>query len=99
MTREGKRIRTARCDVRVNASLLHRGRIGIIVPKHGRSIVERNRVKRRLVELVRTELLAYIGATDMLIRALPDAYRATFPELREDVVALRARFSAHAGET
>jgi len=77
----------------VNASLLHSGRVGIVVPKHGHRIVDRNRLRRRLSELVRTELLAHIGRTDLLIRALPEAYRASFDALRDDVRTLRRRFA------
>jgi ribonuclease P protein component len=60
--------------------------------------VERNRVKRRLTELVRRELLARLGSTDVLIRARPEAYKATFDELREDVQAIRQRLPAHSAE-
>lgn len=67
------------------------------MPKHGRPIVERNRLKRRLGELVRTELLAVVGASDVLIRALPEAYRATFDQLRADVLGIRQRFTAGSG--
>ena len=94
IAREGKRIRTAHCDVRVHASLLPAGRAGIVVPKHGRTAVERNRVKRRLGELVRRELLLHLENTDVLIRARPEAYKATFEELREDVLAIRQRSTA-----
>ena len=69
-----------------------------MVPKHGRSSVERNRVKRRLAELVRRELLAQLGNTDVLIRARPEAYQATFDELREDVRAIRQRLPARSAE-
>ena len=77
----------------MSASLLHSGRVGIVVPKHGHEIVDRNRLRRRLSELVRTELLAHIGTTDVLIRALPAAYAATFDALRDDVRVLRRRFA------
>ena len=63
------------------------------MPKHGHRIVDRNRLRRRLSELVRTELLAHVGGTDLLIRALPEAYRASFDALREDVRTLRRRFA------
>jgi ribonuclease P protein component len=97
VAREGKRIRTAHCDVRVNASLLHPGRVGIVVPKHGHRIVDRNRLRRRISELVRTELLKHVGGADVLIRALPEAYGATFEALRDEVRGLRRRFSAAGG--
>jgi ribonuclease P protein component len=75
-------VRTTQLEVRYLASPLHRARVGVIVPKHGRSSVERNKVKRRLRELARTELLPRLGAMDVVIRATPGAYAATFDLLR-----------------
>lgn len=64
------------------------------MPRHGRSVVERNLVKRRLTELVRTELLRHVADVDVLIRALPGAYAATFEALKEDVLTLERRLAA-----
>lgn len=65
-------------------------RVGIIVPKHRHGSVARNGVKRRLRELVRLRLLPALdalGAPDvgLLLRANPNAYRATFDRLGRDV--------------
>lgn len=57
MRREGKRIRTGVLEVRILASPLRHARVGLIVPKYRHGSVERNRVKRRLRELTRLELL------------------------------------------
>lgn len=59
----------------------------MIVPKHGQAAVARNTVKRRLKELARTELLPLLAqrnaeALDVVIRATPSAYKASFAELR-----------------
>ena len=89
--REGKRIRTEHLELRVVASLLHRPRIGFVVPKHGRSIVERNQLKRRLREIVRLKILKRIPSVDMLIRARPEAYTASFASLEHELVAGRER--------
>jgi ribonuclease P protein component len=81
-------------DVRIVASPLEFPRVGIVVPRHQRSAVDRNRLKRRLRELVRTELLPSLGdqpAVDLAIRARPEAYAAALDRLRADVVAIRAR--------
>ena len=78
------------------ASPLAHLRIGIIVPKHKHSVVERNRVKRRLRELARTELVPGLreqAAHDVAIRARAEAYRVTFDALRDDVRALFGRLS------
>ena len=81
-------------DVRVIASPLARSRVGIVVPRHQHTAVERNKLKRRLRELVRTELLpAVAGAAsaDMVIRARREAYGATFAALGMDVRAAAER--------
>ena len=72
-------------EARASASLLAHSRVGVVVPKHGRNIVERNRTKRRLRELVRLRLLPVIGQVDVLVRAKPEAYRSTFDELGAQV--------------
>jgi len=87
--REGKRARTEHLEVRFLASLLRHPRVGIIVPKHRRSIVERNRLKRRLREIVRCEILPLVPALagDVVVRAGPRAYEATFEMLRTELSA------------
>ena len=98
IVRAGQRLRTAHCDVRVGASLVRLGRVGIVVPKFGRTAVARNRVKRRLGELVRRELLAHLGTCDVLIRARPEAYKATFEQLRDDVRNIRLRVAVRSSD-
>jgi len=78
-------MQTEHLEARASASLLLHPRVGIVVPKHRRKIVERNKVKRRLREIVRTGLLQSLGSIDLLIRAKPEAYGSTFQELAEDV--------------
>ena len=88
MRREGKRVRTERLELRFLASPSLRPRIGIIVPRHHRSAVARNRVKRRLRELLRTELLPLLRgkpALDVVVRATPEAYAAPFGTLAADI--------------
>ena len=89
--RTGKRIRTEHLDLRIGASLLHHPRVGFIVPKHGRSIVERNQLKRRLREIVRQTILQRIVPVDMIVRARAEAYSATFASLERELVSERAR--------
>jgi ribonuclease P protein component len=59
------------------------------VPKHGRSIVKRNKVKRRLREIGRRRVLPALDAAgipmDILLRARWKAYEADFAELAEEV--------------
>ena len=70
------------------ASPLGISRIGIVVPKHQHTVVDRNRLKRRLRELVRLGLLPMLragAALDVAIRARREAYAATLDALRADV--------------
>jgi ribonuclease P protein component len=64
-----------------------RSRAGVVVPLYGRTSVQRNRLKRRLRELLRTMCLpeAVEGRTgqQILIQARPGAYDMGFTELRE----------------
>jgi ribonuclease P protein component len=82
-------------DVFDSASPLSYPRIGVVVPKHRRSSVERNRLKRQLRELLRSEVLPRLrrsaGKTDVLVRARREAYLATFSQLRDELVAWTER--------
>ena len=91
---EGKRIRTVNLDVRTLASPLSHPRVGIVVPRHRQSAVDRNRLKRRIRELVRIDLLPALKArtpVDVVIRARIDAYAAGFAALRADILAVQRR--------
>ncbi len=69
-----------------------RPRLALVVPKHGRKIVERNRLKRRLREAARKELLPLCleraRTIDVLIRARPEAYEAEFDTLKKEIIDL-----------
>ena len=87
----GKRSRTAHLDVFDSPSPFAFPRVGVVVPKHRRTAVERNRLKRRLREVLRAELLPRMAdaqlAADVLVRARKEAYSATFAQLRDELVA------------
>lgn len=68
--------------------------MGIVVPRHQHSAVDRNALKRRLRELVRVNLLPALRervALDVAIRARREAYAATMNSLRTDVLEIHAR--------
>lgn len=93
MRREGKRIRTRHLELRAIASLLRHGRVGIIVPKFTHSSVDRNRLKRRLREIVRSALLPSLPTLDIVIRARADAYGVSMAELRAELERARAELA------
>lgn len=98
--RRGKRRKTRHLDAFVSPSPAAFPRIGVVVPKHKRRIVERNRVKRRLREISRTVVLPRLrnsgAALDVLLRARPEAYAAPFAELRADLEALAEELCSRA---
>jgi ribonuclease P protein component len=65
-------------------------RVGVVVPKHRRTAVQRNRVKRRLREVLRQEVLPRLEAggcaRDVVVRARREAYDATYTQLRDELV-------------
>jgi ribonuclease P protein component len=68
--------------------------VGIVVPRHQHSAVDRNALKRRLRELVRLNLLPALragAAIDVAIRARREAYAATMDSLRTDVLEIQCR--------
>lgn len=96
MLQGGKRFRTEHLDLRAAASPVQHPRVGLIVPKHKRTIVERNRLKRRLREIVRVDVLRTLPAIDFVIRARPEAYDASMTMLRSEVQRGAARLAASA---
>jgi len=64
----------------------------MIVPKHGHDIVDRNRLKRRLREVGRTEVLPRLREAgvemDVLVRARAEAYGVGFGRLREELLSV-----------
>jgi len=60
-----------------------------VVPRHGNSIIDRNRLQRRLRELLRVGWLpderARAEPRDVLVRAKASAYERSFGDLRGDL--------------
>lgn len=59
-----------------------------ITPKHGHTSVERNRLRRRLMALLASELLSRPEPRDYLVRARRDAYELDFEGLARALGAL-----------
>lgn len=68
-------------------------RVGLIVPRYGHSAVERNRLKRRLREIARHELLPLGLILDIVLRCLEPAYAAGFGELRDTIRRIGAQLA------
>jgi len=65
-------------------------RMGLIAPKFQFTAVARNRLRRRLRELWRRELMGTVPPLDVVIRARREAYDAGFAALRMQLLAWRA---------
>lgn len=85
MKRAGRRLRTEHLEVRTVASLLSHVRLAVIVGKHRHTIVERNRLRRRLRELARVRLIPFHSELDVVIRSLATAYDASFSTLTDEI--------------
>lgn len=66
-----------------------RPRVAVVVPRYGRTAVDRNRVRRRLLEIARTvwmpRILAEHVQVDLVFQAKPAAYEASYNRLRESL--------------
>ena len=60
--------------------------MGLVVPKFRHTGVARNRLRRRLREIWRTEVQPRQGSRDLLIRVRQDAYQASFATLRIELL-------------
>jgi len=89
--RSGRRKRLEHLDVLWVDNQAGHPRLGLIVPKFQSTVVARNRLRRRLKELWRRELMGMMPAWDVVIRARQTAYGARFAALRDE---LRAWFAA-----
>ena len=69
--------------------------MGAVVPKHRHSVVERNRLKRRLRDLLRQVVLPGLETGgvvgDVLVRARREAYEASYDSLRTELEGWLAR--------
>ncbi|MGH7639275.1 MAG: ribonuclease P protein component [Gemmatimonadaceae bacterium] len=91
MLRSGQRLKAQLLDVRRLESPTGHVRVAIVVPKYGFTAVRRNRLKRRLRELARQNMLPRPVSCDVLLRARREAYNATFDGLRDDIADVAAR--------
>ena len=68
----------------------------VVVPRFGRNAVDRNRLKRRVREIVRLHLLdapELVGGA-FVIRTRPSAYERRFEELRSELLGTLERIAA-----
>jgi ribonuclease P protein component len=74
-----------RLDVAWRPNSQGHARAGIVVPRFGETAVARNRLRRRVREILRRELLHTLPAVDVVVRAKHGAYTARLAELRVEL--------------
>ena len=81
MVRVGRRLRSKELDICWLPNDVGHSRLGLVVPRYGRSAVARNKLKRWLREIARRRLLPRMDSFDLVLRTRPTAYRAVFGDL------------------
>jgi len=81
----GRRRRTRHLDLAWRHSDSGHARLGLIVPRHQSSAAHRNRLRRRLREILRRDVLRTLPAVDLVVRAKRSAYTASFAVLRAEL--------------
>jgi len=81
----GRRQRTRHLDLVWRHNVSGHARLGLIVPLHQSSAVARNRLRRRLREILRRDVLRNLPAVDLVIRARRSADTASFAVLRAEL--------------
>ena len=82
---QGRRSRTPRIELYWLSNAFGHPRLAVIVPRYGGTAVARNRLRRRIRERVRRSVLAQLEPWDLVVRARPDAYRASSVDLARDL--------------
>jgi len=68
-------------------------RTGIVVPRFQFTAVARNRLRRRVREILRRHALASLPPVDLVVRAKRGAYAVPFTELRAELAASVTRIT------
>jgi ribonuclease P protein component len=90
---EGRALHATEFIARLSSSPFAYLRVGVVVPRYGHSAVERNRLKRRLREIIRQDLLNAPVRGDLVIWVRPAAYAVTFGHLQLALGRLRDRMA------
>lgn len=84
-------MRTSHLDLAWRPNPLGHPRLAVVVPRFQFTAVARNRLRRRVKEILRRDALAALPAVDLVVRAKRAAYEVSFAVLRADVMDLVSR--------
>lgn len=86
-------MRTRHLDVAWRPNPLGHPRMAIVVPRFQFTAVARNRLRRRLKEILRRYPVASLPPVDLVVRVKRVAYAAPMPELRAELTASVTRIT------
>jgi ribonuclease P protein component len=66
-------------------------RLAVVVPRFQFTAVARNRLRRRVKEILRRDALARLAGIDLVVRAKRTAYAVSFAALRAELADLVSR--------
>jgi ribonuclease P protein component len=90
---QGRRLRTPHLDLAWRPSPEGHPRMAIVVPRFQFTAVARNRLRRRLKEILRRYPVASLPVVDLVVRAKRTAYAAPFAQLRTELTASVTRIT------
>ncbi len=84
-------MRTSHLDLAWRPNPMGHPRLAVVVPRFQFTAVARNRLRRRVKEILRRDALPALPAVDLVVRAKRAAYAVSFAVLRADVMDLVSR--------
>src|SRR5213079_1606589 len=90
---QGRRLRAPHLDLAWHPSPLGHPRTAIVVPRFQFTAVARNRLRRRVREILRRHALVSLPAVDLVVRAKRSAYAVSFAVLRADLTGVVSRIT------
>ena len=90
---EGRRLRTSHLDLAWRPNPMGHPRLAVVVPRFQFTAVARNRLRRRVKEILRRDALPSLPAVDVVVRPKRTAYAVSFATLRAELADLVSRVS------
>ncbi len=83
--RKGRRVRARELEFFWRPNDLGHPRVGLVVPRHNATAVARNRLRRRLREILRRRIVTRMPPVDLVLKTRAHAYQSRFGELASDL--------------